>query len=879
MMRIRKKPTRLIAVTAIMSFLNACGGSSSGGGNSNSISVETGTFLDSEVAGLNYTTPTRSGITTANGHFNYQVSNGVAEEVTFSIGEDGLVLGAVAGQSTITPLVLIDTEDTNNPEVLKIARILQSVDEDRDPNQNGIFIPSSVREAGNGLRKNIENISDLAADTDINTLLTAAGTTLISEGSALEHIEESLNGATTRVSKNIGSDGGTITSSDGLVTLTISEGALREEVTLSIQEKTLDREGFSGKLYSLKPSTQIFEKSARLAFDNSLLSENNLRINRIRENHQIALNLQENNYSLIAKLGDYALAEALPVANENEAVERFTQSYMASFTELETLTITEGENEFNPYEGQLLGFGPHTLNQGDIITPAHGSFSSAIPEDSEETLGITETTADTTTVDSDDFLFWLDLSAGASEAKESIYVFLDTNTGEFTEYAQRWHPILNGEELYSSIDSVVNATNRIYPSNNLNSASLDLTSNKQIGFSSKYSAQAVNVDFSNAGCERIALLFRTSDEQNFVKSETVMREGLVARLGLANEQIISARPFDKADVLSVFDSLKTYQRNECSCEPFNELLVYFISHGDEGAFVFRGAGVESPKTGKTMGSVELISEMSRICTDKRSAMVESCYSGAIMNEMDKVVPFANLPASRLNREVQNLICYDGDIATATDSKHKSFSSSNFFSDLSQYLSGDYAPFFFSAGLAENFEKDSDDLLALDSTVENFEVGNIFYPIRRQNYQYASYFPAIVRDQAPALECGCDCELDGSTSVEIDNATITEVHVIGESPCRQLLGTFTVTNNGRDPISIERNNTDDDVLEVEYVAADSEDLETAPLDPLQSRTYRVYFNCNDTRDIIGADISLRIKNFETKEDLGFESVTVNLDVQG
>ena len=94
-----------------------------------------GIFVDSPVAGLNYSTPTISGGTTnVNGNFAYYGS----ETVTFSIGN--LQLGSSAGKATVTPSDIVSgATGVTDQRVSNIGRLLQTLDEDGDLN-NGIKI-------------------------------------------------------------------------------------------------------------------------------------------------------------------------------------------------------------------------------------------------------------------------------------------------------------------------------------------------------------------------------------------------------------------------------------------------------------------------------------------------------------------------------------------------------------------------------------------------------------------------------------------------------------------------------------------------------------------------------------------------------------------
>ena len=135
----------LAAVSALM--LVSCGG-----GSSSTVSV--GTFTDAGlVSGLQYQTATQSGVTDADGKFNYLPS----ETVTFKIGN--IVLGqAIAGPALNTfslvgiapPLTSLGVMNkTPNGKLfqkaINISVFLQTLDADANP-QNGIAIPTQAIE-------------------------------------------------------------------------------------------------------------------------------------------------------------------------------------------------------------------------------------------------------------------------------------------------------------------------------------------------------------------------------------------------------------------------------------------------------------------------------------------------------------------------------------------------------------------------------------------------------------------------------------------------------------------------------------------------------------------------------------------------------------
>lgn len=126
----------------ICGVLASCGGGgSAASAGSDAQVVQSGQFKDSYVQGLRYTTATQSGLTDANGTFHYL--NG--ERVTLSVG--GVVIGTAAGAPLIIPSDLVaDNRSVSNPVAINIARFLQTLDADGNPD-NGITIPPAAHTA------------------------------------------------------------------------------------------------------------------------------------------------------------------------------------------------------------------------------------------------------------------------------------------------------------------------------------------------------------------------------------------------------------------------------------------------------------------------------------------------------------------------------------------------------------------------------------------------------------------------------------------------------------------------------------------------------------------------------------------------------------
>lgn len=125
----------------LMVIVAGCGGGGSENGTSEIILplVLEGVFADSPVEGVHYETDTQAGFTDFAGRFHY----GEGETITFHIGD--VLLGSALAREFMTPVHLVaGAEDETHPVVTNMARFLQSLDADGNPD-NGITITSEIR--------------------------------------------------------------------------------------------------------------------------------------------------------------------------------------------------------------------------------------------------------------------------------------------------------------------------------------------------------------------------------------------------------------------------------------------------------------------------------------------------------------------------------------------------------------------------------------------------------------------------------------------------------------------------------------------------------------------------------------------------------------
>jgi len=180
----------------VASFIIACGG---GGGSSNTdTSTSNGTaeestdngsavatltkgyLLDSAIEGASYSCGDIKGLTTSTGEFSCAVA-----PVTFSIGS--LVLGTIdafTSDNKVYPqdIVGVDRKNLTDPKVVKMIRLLQSLDDDGNIDDR-ITISSETSD------KFDTDVSSL----DLDTQVAMGDGTLVSEADAIKHLQSNIS--------------------------------------------------------------------------------------------------------------------------------------------------------------------------------------------------------------------------------------------------------------------------------------------------------------------------------------------------------------------------------------------------------------------------------------------------------------------------------------------------------------------------------------------------------------------------------------------------------------------------------------------------------------------------------------------------------------
>lgn len=151
--------------------------------------TQTGVFKDLNVSGLTFVSGGESGVTDANGRYTCETGN----DVSFDVG--GVSLGLAECATLMTPNQLATFDAQFDLEVANLARFLQMLDQDGDPD-NGIVISEAVQEVAENWMQVDFLTMDLDAElvTIISDAASVDGTphALPSAQEALAHLTETL---------------------------------------------------------------------------------------------------------------------------------------------------------------------------------------------------------------------------------------------------------------------------------------------------------------------------------------------------------------------------------------------------------------------------------------------------------------------------------------------------------------------------------------------------------------------------------------------------------------------------------------------------------------------------------------------------------------
>ena len=129
--------------------------------------IESGHFIDANVIGLAYYTPTQFGLTGEEGQFWFIPD----ETVTFSVGS--LPLGNALADRRVSPVDLFEGADMDDDRVINVAWLLQSLDGDGNPAQGAITITDEVVACLNNAFEGPLPENFFADEEDVGDLITA----------------------------------------------------------------------------------------------------------------------------------------------------------------------------------------------------------------------------------------------------------------------------------------------------------------------------------------------------------------------------------------------------------------------------------------------------------------------------------------------------------------------------------------------------------------------------------------------------------------------------------------------------------------------------------------------------------------------------------
>jgi hypothetical protein len=163
--------------------------------------IRDGQLIDGPVEGVQFESGSVRGVTGPNGEFRFEEGS----EIHFFIGD--ITLGrAVPAKALMSPIDLVPGGDLNSPEVINIARLLQSLD--AIPGDERITIPGSVRNIATvhhpeiGTTLELLDMGDSDAFANSGSQLVASLTAhyrftavLVDAASARRHMQASLKKA------------------------------------------------------------------------------------------------------------------------------------------------------------------------------------------------------------------------------------------------------------------------------------------------------------------------------------------------------------------------------------------------------------------------------------------------------------------------------------------------------------------------------------------------------------------------------------------------------------------------------------------------------------------------------------------------------------
>ncbi len=157
-------------------------------GSATTVAVNSGSFKDSAVKGVDYVSGKETGTTDADGTFKYEAGG----TVTFSVGGVVIGSGSPSGEGAeITPVDIVSGGTEDNQAVVNIARFLQTLDDDGDPT-NGIGISKTASDAIKSAGKTIDFDVDATSFSEDASVLEVVQKVAEKTGLEVELVSETL---------------------------------------------------------------------------------------------------------------------------------------------------------------------------------------------------------------------------------------------------------------------------------------------------------------------------------------------------------------------------------------------------------------------------------------------------------------------------------------------------------------------------------------------------------------------------------------------------------------------------------------------------------------------------------------------------------------
>ena len=182
-------------ITLFLLFFAGCGGGGGGGSSSFKLKNATGILIDSPISGIRYTCSTLSSsnvnITNTDGKFTCPQFSGV----NFFIGKinlGGIILYDINNVEYITPnmLLRINKKDFKSIKLINFLRLVQSLDEDGNPDINGIHISEETHNEFDKLTENLI-LKEFEKNT-LDNMFKKLKKPLVTKQKALKHYLETL---------------------------------------------------------------------------------------------------------------------------------------------------------------------------------------------------------------------------------------------------------------------------------------------------------------------------------------------------------------------------------------------------------------------------------------------------------------------------------------------------------------------------------------------------------------------------------------------------------------------------------------------------------------------------------------------------------------